>query len=108
MLLSPSQSHAFLSNPRRRPQRLGQPSPERGPDRSHLSHLEKERDSQSGQMFFNRSTDRGQSWQQEALGLDREKPAGSRSSSPRLDSDGKGTSMPPGGRSIAMGRRTSS
>jgi hypothetical protein len=48
------------------------------------------RDSQSGHIFFKSSIDRGQSWQQDARGLDREKPAGSRSSSPRVDSDGKG------------------
>ncbi len=50
----------------------------------------KERDSQSGHMFFNRSINRGKSWQQDTRWLDREKPGGSRSSSPRVDSDGKG------------------
>jgi hypothetical protein len=48
------------------------------------------RESQSGHIFFNRSTDRGQSWPKEAHGLDRGKPDGARSSSPRLASDGKG------------------
>jgi BNR repeat-like domain len=91
MLLSPSQSHAFLSNPSSQATE-GSVSPRLSVDATGAIYLicKKERDSQSGHMFFNRSTDRGKSWQQEALGLDREKPAGSRSSSPRLDSDGKG------------------
>jgi hypothetical protein len=50
----------------------------------------KERDNQSGHMFFNRSSDRGKSWPQDARWLDREKPPGARSSSPKLDSDGQG------------------
>jgi hypothetical protein len=91
MLLSPSQSHAFLSNPSSQATE-GSVSPRLSVDPTGAIYLiwKKEGDSQSGHMFFNRSTDRGKSWQQEALGLDREKPVGSRSSSPRLDSDGKG------------------
>jgi hypothetical protein len=91
MLLSPSPSHAFLSNPSSQAT-AGSVSPRLGADPTGAISLiwKQERDSQSGHMFFNRSTDRGQSWQQKARGLDREKPAGSRSSSPRVDSDGKG------------------
>jgi hypothetical protein len=91
MLLSPSQSHAFLSNPSSQATESSV-SPRLGVDPTGAIYLiwKKERDSQSGHMFFNRSIDRGQSWQQEARGLDQEKPAGSRSSSPRVDSDGKG------------------
>jgi hypothetical protein len=47
-------------------------------------------DPQSGQIFFTRSLDGGQSWPPDAHGLDQDSPSGARSSSPRLASDGKG------------------
>jgi hypothetical protein len=91
MLLSLSQSPAFLSNPSS-PAIEGAVSPRLSVDPTGTIYLiwKQERDSQSGQMFFTRSTDRGQSWQQDARWLDQGKPAGSRSSSPRVDSDGNG------------------
>jgi hypothetical protein len=91
MLLSPSPSHAFLSNPSSQAT-AGSVSPRLSVDPTGAISLiwQQERDSQSGHMFFNRSTDRGQSWPPDARWLDREKPAGSRSSSLRVDSDGKG------------------
>jgi hypothetical protein len=48
------------------------------------------RDHQAGRIYFKRSLDRGQSWEAEVHELDREHPSDSRSSSPRLASDGKG------------------
>jgi hypothetical protein len=91
MLLSPSQSLAFLSSPSSQATE-GSSSPRLSvaPNGAIYLTWKKERDSQSGHIFFNRSTDGGKSWPSEARGLDGEKPAGSRSSSPRLDSDGKG------------------
>jgi hypothetical protein len=90
MLLSLSQSHAFLAYPSS--QAIGgsvAPRLSVGSGGSIYVVWKEARDSQSGNIFFNRSTDRGQSWPQEARWLDRDKPAGSRSSSPRLDGDGK-------------------
>src|SRR5215471_9660549 len=92
VLVSPSYSNAFLSNPSS--QATGSSvTPHLSVDPGGSIYLiwKEERDSQSGHIFFNRSTDRGQSWQQDARGLDREKPGGSRSSSPRLGSDGTGS-----------------
>jgi hypothetical protein len=91
MLLSPAQSRAFLSSPSSRTTG-GSVTPHLCVDPGGSIYLiwKDARDSQSGHIFFNRSTDRGQSWPQDARGLDRETPDGSRSSSPRLDSDGKG------------------
>jgi BNR repeat-like domain len=91
MLLSPSQSHAFLANPSSQATG-GSITPRLSVDSGGSIYLiwQEARDSQSGNIFFNRSTDRGQSWPQDARWLDREKPGGSRSSSPRLDGDGKG------------------
>jgi BNR repeat-like domain len=91
MLLSPSQSHAFLTNPSSQATE-NSVTPHLRVDSTGAIYLiwKKERDGQSGHMFFNRSIDRGENWPQDARWLDREKPSGSRSSSPRLDSDGKG------------------
>jgi BNR repeat-like domain len=91
MLVSPSQSHAFLSNPSSQATESSV-APRLRVDSTEAIYLiwKKERDSQSGRILFNRSTNRGESWPQDAHWLDREKPDGSRSSSPRLDSDGKG------------------
>jgi hypothetical protein len=91
MLVSPSQSNAFLSNPLSQTTG-GSVTPRLSVDpRGYIYLSWKEmRDSQSGQIFFNRSTDGGKSWQQEARRLDREKPGGARSSSPRIDSDATG------------------
>jgi hypothetical protein len=91
MLMSPSHSSAFLS--KFGPQATGASVTPRlsvAPE-GHIYLIWKdEADIQSGHVFFNRSIDRGQSWPQEARWLDREKPGGSRSSSPRVDSDGQG------------------
>jgi hypothetical protein len=91
MLVIPSQSPAFLSNSSSQTT-SGSVTPHLSVDLGGPIYLiwKEERDSQSGPIFFNRSTDRGQSWQQEARGLDWEKPGGSQSSSRRLNSDGKG------------------
>jgi hypothetical protein len=91
MLVSPSHSNAFLSIPSSQATG-GSVTPRLGVDSGGSIYLiwKEERDGQAGRIFFNRSTDRGKSWQQEARWLDREKPSGSRSSSPRLDSTGKG------------------
>src|SRR5215510_5912260 len=91
MLVTPSQSSAFLSSPSSQTTG-GSVTPHLSVDSGGSIYLiwKEERDSQSGNISFSRSTDRGQSWQQDARWLDREKPAGSRSSTPRLDSDGKG------------------
>jgi hypothetical protein len=48
------------------------------------------RDPESGQICFTRSPDRGQSWPQDVQWFDRKSPGGSRSSSPRVNSDGHG------------------
>jgi hypothetical protein len=48
------------------------------------------RESQPGHILFTSSSDRGQSWPPDARGLDRAQLGGSRSSSPRVDSDGQG------------------
>jgi BNR repeat-like domain len=91
MLLSPSPRHAFLSTPAS--QAAGNAvSPRLSVGSGGALHLiwSEMRDRQVGHIFFNRSTDRGQSWLQEAHGLDRETPGGFRSSSPRLASDGHG------------------
>jgi hypothetical protein len=91
MRASPSHSHAFLSS-LWSPTTGGSVSPPVGVDPGGSIDLiwKEARDSQSGHIFFNRSTEQEQSWQQEAYGLDRETPDWSRSSSPRLDSDGQG------------------
>jgi hypothetical protein len=91
MLVTPSQSSAFLSSPSSQTTG-GSVTPHLRVDPGGSSYLiwKEERDSQSSHIFFNRSTDRGQSWQQEARGLNRDKPSGARSSSPRLASDGHG------------------
>jgi hypothetical protein len=91
MLVSPLHSIASVSNPAS--QATGgsiTPRLSVAPGGSIDLIWKEERDSQSGHVFFNRSTDRGESWQRESRWLDREKPSGSRSSSPRVDSDGKG------------------
>ncbi|MFN3477170.1 MAG: sialidase family protein, partial [Candidatus Methylomirabilales bacterium] len=49
-----------------------------------------ERDGRPQDLFFNRSTDQGKTWQKEDRWLDQDKPAGSRSSAPQIHSDGKG------------------
>lgn len=49
-----------------------------------------ERDGRSQDIFFNRSTDQGKTWQKEDRWLDQDKPAGSRSSAPQMHNDGKG------------------
>jgi BNR repeat-like domain len=91
MLVTPSQSSAFLSSPSSQTTG-GSVTPHLRVDPGGSIYLiwKEERDSQSGHIFFNRSTDWGQSWQQEARGLDRDKPSRARSSSPRLASDGHG------------------
>jgi hypothetical protein len=91
MLLSPTHSHAFLANPSSQATG-GSVAPRLRVDpRGYIYLIWKDaRDNQPGHIFFNYSTDRGQTWPQEARGLDREKPGGSRSSSPRVDSDGIG------------------
>src|SRR5262245_110354 len=91
MLVSPAHSDAFVSKPSS--QALGSsvtPHLSVDPGGSIYLIYKEERDSQAGQIYFNRSTDRGQNWQQAPRGLEREKPAGARSSSPRVDSDGNG------------------
>jgi|SRR5882724_5905433 len=91
MLVSPFYSNAFLANPSSQATG-GSVTPRLRVDPGGAIYLiwKGARDSQPGHIFFNRSTDRGQSWPQDARGLDGEKPGGSRSSSPRVDSDGKG------------------
>src|SRR5262245_13728645 len=91
MLVSPSQSNAFLSNSSMQTPG-GSVSPRLGVDPGSAIYLvwKEMRDSQSGHIFFTRSIDGGKSWQQEARWLDREQPDGSRSSSPRIDKDGQG------------------
>jgi hypothetical protein len=51
---------------------------------------ENERDGQSYDISFNRSTDQAKTWQKEDRWLDQDKPAGSRSSNPQIQSDGTG------------------
>ena len=51
---------------------------------------EKERPGQSYDIYFTRSTDQGKIWQQAVRWLDRDKPAGSWSSDPQIQGDGKG------------------
>jgi hypothetical protein len=91
MLLSPSHRHAFLANPAS-PASGGSVTPRLRMDPGGSIYLiwKDARDSQPGHIFFKSSTDRGQSWPPDARGLDRETPGGSRSSSPRVDSDGHG------------------
>ena len=91
MLVSPSQSTAFLSSSSMQTT-PGLVSPRLAVDSGGAIYLvwKEMRNSQSGRIFFNRSTDAGKSWPQEARWLDREQADGARSSSPRLDNDGKG------------------
>jgi hypothetical protein len=51
---------------------------------------EKERGEEVYDIYFKRSTDAGQTWQQEERWLDQDKPAGSWSTNPQMQSDGKG------------------
>jgi BNR repeat-like domain len=91
LLLNPSPVHAFVSIP---------PSPFPGaavtprlrvdPGGTLYLIWRQAPDPQSGQIFFTRSPDRGQIWPQDVHHLDRERPGGSRSSSPRVDSDRHG------------------
>jgi hypothetical protein len=91
MLLSPSPRHAFLATSSSRAPG-GAVSPRLRVDLGGSIYLiwKDARDSSSGDIFFNRSADWGQSWPQDAHWLDQEKPGGARSSSPQVDSDGKG------------------
>ena len=91
LLLCTSSSHAFLSTPgAQAPAGAINPRLSVAPGGAIYLIWQNMRDRQSGHIFFNRLTDRGQSWQQDAHWLDQENPGGSRSSSPRVDSDGKG------------------
>src|SRR5262245_23487170 len=91
MLLSPYHSHAFLAIPSSQATG-GSVAPRLSVDSEGSIYLiwKEARDSRAGSIFFSRSTHRGQHWAQEPRWLDRDKPSGSRSSSPRLVSDGKG------------------
>jgi hypothetical protein len=51
---------------------------------------EKTRGDQSYDIYYKRSTDHGKTWQQEERWLDEDKPAGSWSTGPQMQSDGKG------------------
>ena len=91
MLLSPSPHHTFLATPASLAHKDAV-SPHLHVDSSGAFYLlwQDVRDSQAGRIFFMRSLDRGQIWAPEAYELDRDKPSGARSSSPRLASDGHG------------------
>ena len=91
MLLSPSPHHTFLATPASLAHKDAV-SPHLHVDSSGAFYLlwQDVQDSQAGRVFFMRSLDRGQSWAPEAYELDRDKPSGARSSSPRLASDGHG------------------
>ncbi len=91
MLVSPAPSHAFLAIPASQAPG-GSITPRLRVDpRGAIALIWTEaRESQPGHIYFNRSTDRGQSWPPEARRLDAANPSGSRSSSPRVDSDRQG------------------
>src|SRR2546421_9743940 len=91
ILLSPSPHHTFLATPASSAHKDAV-SPHLHVDSGGAFYLlwQDVRDSQAGRIFFMRSRDRGPSWAPEAYELDRDKPSGARSSSPRLASDGHG------------------
>ena len=90
-LLSPTPRHAFLATPSAQaPEGAVSPRLSAAPGGALYLVWKDASDSKSGHIFFNRSADGGQGWPQDAHWLDREKPSGARSSSPRLASDGHG------------------
>ena len=91
MLGSPTDSHTFVSNPASQAARSAvAPRLSLDPGGSLYLIWKEERDSQSGNIVFKHSPDRGKNWPQDPHWLDQEKPMGSRSSTPRVASDGKG------------------
>jgi hypothetical protein len=90
-LLSPTPRHAFLATlSAQAPEGAVSPRLSAAPGGALYLVWKDASDSKSGHIFFNQSADGGQGWPQDAHWLDREKPSGARSSSPRLASDGHG------------------
>jgi BNR repeat-like domain len=91
LFLSPSLRHAFVPTPSlQAPGSAVNPRVSTDPGGALYLIWKDARESQSGDIFFNRSADRGQSWPPDAHWLDGEKPSGARSSSPQLAVDGQG------------------
>ena len=109
MLLSPSQSHAFVSNPSSQATESSV-TPRLSVDPTGAIYLiwKKERDSQSGISSSTVQPIGGRAGSRTLAGSIGRNLLGRGPPAPGLTATGKGTYMPPGGLSIAMGRRTSS